>query len=282
MYKTMKTSSLVARLGLGLTVILAAGQLGCPPSADLKGPPPLSADSLPTDPEALLKVADEQFDSGPTGFKNAQIALQRAMQKNADWAGSKAGYGVQWRLARAAAEQCALDDGAPCSAALSGGVAAAKKATELEPGRVEGHYYLAQLQGFTAQTQKGGGETKPLLQQLISEGELAIKADDKFDYGGPYRMLGTMYARAPAPPVAVGDPEKAIQNLQKAVAIAPDYPPNQIYLAEALIADERYADAEAALAAARKLLADSKWDKQRDLWKDLLSRVERKLRAKQG
>lgn len=91
-----------------------------------------------------------------------------------------------------------------------------------------------------------------------------------------------MYARAPAPPVAVGDPEKAVNHLQKAVTIAGDYPPNQIYLAEALIADERYQDAEAAIQTAKKLLSDSKWDKRRDAWKDELSKIERKLRAKQG
>ena len=269
------------QLGLCLTLSLTGLQLGCPPAAEVKGPPPLSAESLPTDSEALLKVADEQFDSGTTGFRNAQVALERAVQKNADWANSKAGFGVQWRLARAAAEQCALDDGGPCSAVLPAGLAAGKKAVELEPSRVEGHYYLAQLHGFTAQAQRGG-DVKPLLQQLISEGELALKADEKFDNGGPQRMLGTMYARAPAPPVAVGDPEKAVQYLQKAVALAPDFPPNQIFLADALIADERYQDAETAIATAKKLLADSKWEKRRAGWKDDLSKIERKLRAKQG
>ena len=46
--------------------------------------------------------------------------------------------------------------------------------------------------------------------------------------------------------------------------------------------DERYQDADAALGAARKALSDSKWDRNRAAWKDELSRVERKLRAKQG
>ena len=267
--------------GLCLTLLLAATQTGCPPASDVKSSPTLSADALPTEPDALIKVADEQFDSGTTGFRNAQVALDRLVQKNSDWASSKAGYGAQWRLARAASEQCTLDDSAPCTAVLQGGLTAAKKAVELEPDRVEGHYYLAELDGFNAQSQRGG-DVKPLVQLLVSEGELAVKSDEKFDYAGPHRMLGTMYARAPAAPVAVGDPEKAVQHMQKAVALAPDYPLNQIFLAEALIADERYQDAETALQTARKLLADSKWDKRRDRWKEDLSKVERKLRAKQG
>lgn len=269
------------QLGLCLTLSLAGLQLGCTPAADVKGPPPLNVEALPTEPEALLKVADDQFDSGTTGFRNAQVALDRAVQKNPEWANSKAGYGVQWRLARAASELCTLDGGGPCTAALPAGLAAGKRAVELDPDRIEGHYYLAALHGFNAQAQRGG-DVKPLVQLLISEGELAAKVDEKYDSGGPHRLLGTMYARAPAPPVAVGDPEKAVSHLQKAVALAPDYPLNQIYLAEALIADERYPDAEAAIQTAKKLLTDSKWDKRRDAWKLELSKIERKLRAKQG
>lgn len=269
------------QLGLVLTLSFAGTQLGCPPASDVKGGPTLNAESLPTEPDALMKVADEQFDSGTSGYRNAQVALERAVQRNADWANGKSGYGAQWRLAKAASELCTLDGGGPCTSALPGGLAAGKKAIELEPDRVEGHYYLAALHGFNAQAQRGG-DVKPLVQLLISEGELAVKADEKFDSGGPYRLLGTMYARAPAPPVAVGDPEKAVAHLQKAVGIAADYPPNQIFLAEALIADERYQDAEATIGTAKKLLADSKWDKRRAAWKDELSKIERKLRAKQG
>lgn len=270
-----------SQLGICLTLSLAGMHLGCATASDVKGPPPLSAEALPTEPEALLKVADEQFDSGSTGFRNAQVAVERAVQKNSDWASSKAGYGAQWRLARAASEQCTFDDGGPCSAVLPAGLMAGKKAVELEPERIEGHYYLAALHGFNAQTQRGG-DVKPLVQLMISEGDIAAKLDERFDSGGPHRLLGTLYARAPAPPVAVGDPEKAVTHLQKAVALAPDYPPNQMYLAEALIADERYPDAEAAIQTTRKLLADSKWDKRRAAWKDALSKIERKLRAKQG
>src|SRR5690348_10687600 len=116
------------KLGLGLTVALSGVQLGCAPSAEVKGPPPLSENSLPTEPEALLKIADEQFDSGPTGFRNAQVAAARALQKNPEWASSKASFGAQWRLARAAAELCTADDGAPCTAALPAGLAAGKRA----------------------------------------------------------------------------------------------------------------------------------------------------------
>lgn len=121
-----------------------------------------------------------------------------------------------------------------------------------------------------------------MLNQMVAESETAIKLDEKYDSGGPLRMLGTVYTRAPAPPVAIGDPEKGVQLLMRAVAVAADHPLNQIYLAEAQVADERYQDAEATLQKARKLLSDAKWNNKRSEWKDFLAKVERKLKAKQG
>jgi tetratricopeptide (TPR) repeat protein len=118
--------------------------------------------------------------------------------------------------------------------------------------------------------------------QLQSEADAAIKAGERFDYGGPARVLGAIYAKAPAPPVAIGDPEKGVQYLKRAVEMSPEHPLNHILLAEAYIADERYQDAESTLQQARKLLADPKWAKYHDTWKAQLTTVERKLRAKQS
>lgn len=265
-------------------VVVAALALalgGCAPAQNVKtGGPTLNLSSLPAEPDALLKVADEQFAEGPAGLRNAQAVVEKALQ-NSEWAGSKAGFEGQWRLARAGAEQCAIEEGAQCQAALQAALSAAKKAVEQDPGRVEGHYYLAQLYGFAAHQQRGG-DVKPLLMQVQSEGDAAIKAGERFDNGGPPRILGAIYAKAPAPPVAIGDPEKGVQYLKRAVEISPDYPLNQILLAEAYIADERYQDAQSTLQQARKLLADPKWQKYHDTWKAQLTTVERKLRAKQS
>lgn len=272
-YRFLKSGTLGLLLSLGTLCAT-----GCPPSADVKSSAPtLSADSLPTEPDALIKLADEQYAQG--GLQNAQIALERAIQKNADWANSQAGYDGQWRLARAYAELSEADD-SPRATLLQPALAAAKKATELQPNRVEGHYYMAWLLGYSALQQKE--DQKSIVQQLLAEGDSAAKADEKFDHGGPLRLLGTLHARAPSPPVSIGDPEKAVQFLKRAVAADGDYPTNHIYLAEAFIADERYAEAEAELKTGRQLLDDAKWASHRATWKDLLSKVERKLRAKQS
>lgn len=263
--------------GLGLTAL--SGMLtGCPPSADVKNATPaFSVESLPTEPDALLRIADEQQEANAA--KNAIAALERALQKNPDWATSPASYEAQWRLARAYAD-LSEPDGDQRATLVPPGMAAAKKAIEMAPDRVEGHYYMAQLIGFSALLQKG--DSKQVVQQMMSEGETAARINDKFDHGGPARMLGAVFARAPKEPVSVGDPEKAVQYMKRAVAADGDFPLNHVYLAEAYIADERYQEADAELAIARKQLGDSRWDRRREAWKEQLGRVERKLRAKQS
>lgn len=250
---------------------------GCPPASDVKQPPTITEASLPTEPAALIKFADEQIALG--GFKNAVTALERALQKNPDWAASKASFEAHYRLAHAYAELCE-PDGDQRVTFVSQGLTAGKKATELEPGRVEGHYFSAQLYGYAALSQKG--ETKAQVQQILNAAEAAMKADEKYDHGGPLRLLGTLYARAPKEPVSIGDTEKAVQYLRRAVTADDSFPPNHIYLADALIADERYPDAEAELQAAKRFLDDPRYASQRATWKELLGKVERKLRAKQG
>lgn len=273
------SSRLASRLSL--TAALLCGALftqGCPPAADVKsGAPPFSADTLPADPAAVLAIVDQQEAAGAS--KNALTALERLQTASGDWARGAGAYDVQWRLARSYAA-LSEPDGDARSTAVPAGLQAAKRAIEVAGDRVEGHYYMAQLHGFNALLQKG--DTRPLIQSFVSEAEAAIKADEKYDSAGPLRILGVLYARAPKEPVSLGDPEKAVQFMGRAVAAAPDYPPNQFFLAEAFVADERYTDAEAALATARKLLPDAKWEARRASWRELLSKVERKLKAKQN
>jgi hypothetical protein len=262
--------------GLGL-ILSTAMLLGCPPSPEVKNTAPaFNSDSLPSDPEALIRIADEQQEQG--GARNAAAALERAL-KNQEYANNKASYEAEWRLARAYAE-LSEPDGDQRWRTVPPGLAAAKKAIELNPERVEGHYYMAELIGFSALLQKG--DTKQLIQGMVSEAETAVRIDEKFDHAGPLRVLGALLARAPKEPVSVGDPEKAAQYMKRAVAADDSFPPNHIYLAEAYVADERYQEADSELTLSRKLLADSRWERQQSVWKEQLNRVEHKLRAKQS
>ncbi len=254
---------------------------GCPASPGTLKPTEatLSAESMPTDPQTLVTLADQQFDKGGAGVENSRAAMERAVAKNPEWAASKDGYTGAWRLARAYSELAAVDDKDKKTALSDAGIAAGRKARMLSPDGVEGAYYLAQLLGYSAQVHKGD---KELVTELVSLAEQADKADAKFDHAGPARVLGAIYARAPQPPLSIGDSSKAVQLLQRAVQLDPGFPGNTVYLADALVADERFPEAGAAIKSARQLLLDPRWDRYRDTWTRELSKTERRLKAKTG
>lgn len=66
--------------------------------------------------------------------------------------------------------------------------------------------------------------------------ETVIALDERFEQAGGHRVLGRLHARAPSIIFVTGwiDRDKAIAELRRAVALAPDYLYNRIYLAEAL------------------------------------------------
>jgi tetratricopeptide (TPR) repeat protein len=264
-----------APLLLGAALALGAG---CPGAGPAKSAvPALSAASLPSEPDKLVQIADEQFDKG--GVQNSVVALRHALEKAPDWAAGKDGYAAHWRIARAETELCDTDAANKTQHAAAG-IAAGRKAIELEPERAEGHYYLAQSIGYSVQDQKG--DSKELVAEIVRHAEKAGQIDEKFDHAGPIRFLGALYAKAPAPPLSIGDPEKAVKMLKRAVELDGAFPANHIYLADALVADERFPEADEVIKRARGMLADKAWDRYRTSWTGELGRVERKLRAKQG
>lgn len=121
----------------------------------------------------------------------------------------------------------------------------ARAAIALAPTRVEGHYYLAVNMGYTAQSKSfirrlGALDLVP---EIEKEGKIALMLDRRFDHAGPHRLLGALYLRAPGWPASIGDPEEALTHLMSAVEIDPSYPENHLYLAEALLANNRVAEA---------------------------------------
>jgi tetratricopeptide (TPR) repeat protein len=66
--------------------------------------------------------------------------------------------------------------------------------------------------------------------------ETVIALDERFEQAGGHRVLGRLHARAPSIIFVTGwiDRDKAIAELRRAVALAPDYLYNRLYLAEAL------------------------------------------------
>jgi hypothetical protein len=156
-------------------------------------------------------------------------------------------YDAQWQAAQALAF-LAENDTRPelRKDAAKRGIVLARHGCEVQPERVECHYWYAINVGLLADVDRAYGL------DAVREMETALKRageiDERYDYAGPLRVLGILYLRTPAPPVSVGSPRKGLRLLQRATELFPDYPENYLYLAEADQDTDRVDDARAALA----------------------------------
>jgi len=62
----------------------------------------------------------------------------------------------------------------------------------------------------------------------------AARIDPRVDQGGPVRVLGMLYLKAPAWPQGIGDPDRALGLLRYAVRHFPGHPQNHLFLAQVL------------------------------------------------
>ncbi len=113
--------------------------------------------------------------------------------------------------------------------------------------------------------------------------EKSIEMVPTFDEAGAYRVLGQLYVRAPSWPASIGDPDMAVELLEKAVEIAPNHPVNHLFLVEALWESEGQDSADDAkehFLEAEELFKEEKWQNQRKQWQVLIEKMAKKLKIK--
>lgn len=164
-------------------------------------------------------------------------------------------YDAQWQAAEAFAFVSENDVRSPVRVqAAKAGIAFARRGRELQADRVEGHYWYAINVGLLADVDRSYGLN------AVPEMEVALRRagelNERYDYGGPVRVLGILHLRTPAPPVSIGSSRQGLRLLQHASELFPDYPENALYLAEALRDTNHPNDARVALA---KVLAAPPW-----------------------
>lgn len=130
------------------------------------------------------------------------------------------------------------------------------------------HYYLATNLGLAIR------EKITLAIENLSrlEGEMkrAMDLSPDIDDGGPLRILGALYLKAPAWPNGIGDPDKALELLEKAVKKHPGHPLNHLFYAQALWDDSDKTllpQIKAEFALGEKLLAEGDWGYSKQPWK---------------
>jgi hypothetical protein len=105
------------------------------------------------------------------------------------------------------------------------GVELARQARELQPGRVEGHYQYALCLGIYIRENRVAGFRK--LDDLIAAANRAVECDERYDRGGPHRLLALLYAEAPRL-VGPGDHDLARKHLARLLAVAGEDEENKL------------------------------------------------------
>jgi hypothetical protein len=117
-------------------------------------------------------------------------------------------------------------------------------------------YYFAINQGIILYTKGLFGLNK--LPEIFEALKIAQKSES-IDLGGPLRVLGMMYLKAPAWPSGIGDLDKSLELLEKASKKYPSHPQNFMFYAQALIEDNNTSKALANLETAYKLATPEIW-----------------------
>jgi tetratricopeptide (TPR) repeat protein len=175
--------------------------------------------------------AYSSLDTNHVYLVRAQKALSTALQTQA--AATNA-VEAGWQVGRAAfiAAELATND-TQCATAARIGITACRESIALKTSSAPAHYYLAVNLGKLAEAQAPSLAAYRLVYEVEREFNLAATLDVRFDHAGPARTLGELYFQAPGWPLSVGNNQKAREWLERAVALAPDYPENQLNLAEA-------------------------------------------------
>jgi hypothetical protein len=142
------------------------------------------------------------------------------------------------------------------------------------------HYYLAANLGLVVRGHAARAvESLPRLEAEITR---SLALDSSLDDGGPLRLLGMLYLKAPPWPTGIGDGDKALHLLRQAAERYPRHPLNHLFYAEALWeseADNAEELASKQLAIGRQRLAEGDWGYSREPWLKEFARFQNEISA---
>lgn len=130
-------------------------------------------------------------------------------------------------------------------------VEAGQRCERAAPGSPPCEYALAIALGL--QAREVPSTVRDGLAQMAERLRRAAAAAPDLDRAGPDRVLALLLLRAPGWPLGPGDPEEGLAAARRAAARAPDHAPNQLALAEALLANDQPEAGRAAAARAQAL-----------------------------
>lgn len=112
----------------------------------------------------------------------------------------------------------------------------------------------------------------------IEKALIAALARPEIDMGGPQRVLGMLYFKAPAWPKGIGDLDKALEMLEQVARKYPSFPQNSLFYAQALAGDEDYETALEYIKIAEAMNVREIWGEYYyKKWSDAIAEVKCKI-----
>lgn len=146
------------------------------------------------------------------------------------------------------------------------------------PAEAPCYYYRAQATGLYYEVMVFGYQKG--IRHMIQDWQKSAELDPQFDHAGPYRMLGELYTDLPkyfGTKDVRQDLNKALMYLKKAAALDPNYPTQQIDMAEVFIKNKNKNEAAEALKKAEELLPQWTQDPYYPGWQTTMRELQKRI-----
>lgn len=176
----------------------------------------------------LVQEAGDAFERSPRQVADVELAAARY----AEALGIRSDeYATLWQAARASAwlGEYGGDDKVRESH-VRRGLTWVNTSLKANPDGVEGQFYHGVLSGLLGDLDNSYG--MDAVKQIEERMTALMERDTDIAHGGPQRVFGVLLLRAPGPPASIGSLRNARKHLERAVEIAPNWPENQLYMAE--------------------------------------------------
>ncbi len=174
-------------------------------------------------------------------FGEDAVSDRRALEiVNRALTGNSHDYQLLWRAARAFYYVGDNSVKSGKAALFERGIEAGRRAVDIQPGAVEGHFWLAANYGGYSEM-KGAFKALRMVGKIRSEMETVLKINDRYHDGGAYLALGEMDRQLPR--IIGGNNRRAIARLEQGLRIAPHNLEMKLALAQAYREDGRKQDA---------------------------------------
>lgn len=174
---------------------------------------------------ALLQQADEHY-----ALREDKAEAEKAIELYKEVLSlDPRRYEAGWRLSMAywyRGNHTSGDERAPL---YQNGIEAANRAIEIAPDRCEGHFWLGVNYGLYGEA-KGKWKALGLIDDIKEEMNRALEINENCECGGPQRVLGRLYAKAPW--FKGGSKSKAIEYFQKSMKLCPNDTQTRMFWAD--------------------------------------------------